>query len=48
MRTFSLKGMTTKLFGQETPEQREARIKMLEEQIKEGEQQLKSKNLEGR
>lgn len=40
--------MTTKLFGQETPEQREARIKMLEEQIKEGEQQLKSKNLEGR
>uniref|UniRef100_A0A7N5K7W3 Sorting nexin 4 n=1 Tax=Ailuropoda melanoleuca TaxID=9646 RepID=A0A7N5K7W3_AILME len=48
VRTFSLKGMTTKLFGQETPEQREARIKVLEEQINEGEQQLKSKNLEGR
>ncbi|KAM9582793.1 sorting nexin-4 isoform 3-T3 [Trichechus inunguis] len=48
VRTFSLKGMTTKLFGQETPEQKEARIKVLEEQINEGEQQLKSKNLEGR
>ena len=48
LRTFSLKGMTTKLFGQETPEQREARIKMQEEWISEGEQQLKSKNLEGR
>jgi len=48
VRTFSLKGMTTKLFGQETPEQREARIKMLEERISEGEQQLQSKNLEGR
>ena len=46
LRTFSLKGMTTKLFGQETPEQREARIKMPEEWISEGEQQLKSKNLE--
>ena len=30
LRTFSLKGLTTKLFGQETPEQREARIKMPE------------------
>ncbi|XP_072469842.1 sorting nexin-4 isoform X2 [Notamacropus eugenii] len=48
VRTFSLKGMTSKLFGQETPEQREARIKVLEEQINEGEEQLKSKNLEGR
>ena len=46
LRTFSLKGMTTKLFGQETPEQRESRIKILEEWISEGEQQLKSKNLE--
>ncbi|TKC47054.1 hypothetical protein EI555_016037 [Monodon monoceros] len=46
LRTFSLKGMTTKLFGQETPEQRDARIKVLEEQINEGE--LNSKNLEGR
>ncbi|NXW20971.1 SNX4 protein, partial [Circaetus pectoralis] len=48
VRTFSLKGMTSKLFGQETPEQREAKIKVLEEQIQEGEEQLKSKNLEGR
>ena len=48
LRTFLLKGTTSKLFGQETPEQREARIKVLEEQINEGEQQLKSKNLEGR
>ncbi|MBV95697.1 Sorting nexin-4, partial [Eschrichtius robustus] len=48
LRTFSLKGMTTKLFGHETPEQRDARIKVLEEQINEGEQQLNSKNLEGR
>ncbi|KAB0378540.1 hypothetical protein FD755_010118 [Muntiacus reevesi] len=39
-------GMTIKLFGQENPEQREARIKMLEERISEGEQQLKSKSLE--
>ncbi|XP_074949080.1 sorting nexin-4 isoform X1 [Phalacrocorax aristotelis] len=48
VRTFSLKGMTSKLFGQETPEQRESKIKVLEEQIQEGEEQLKSKNLEGR
>ncbi|XP_068944157.1 sorting nexin-4-like [Petaurus breviceps papuanus] len=48
VRTLSMKGMTSKLFGQETPEQREARIKVLEEQINEGEEQLKSKNLEGR
>uniref|UniRef100_A0A4X2LWV0 Sorting nexin 4 n=1 Tax=Vombatus ursinus TaxID=29139 RepID=A0A4X2LWV0_VOMUR len=46
VKTFSLKGMTSKLFGQETPEQREARIKVIEEQI--NEEQLKSKNLEGR
>ncbi|EMP38343.1 Sorting nexin-4 [Chelonia mydas] len=48
LRTFSLKGMTSKLFGQETPEQREGKIKVLEEQIHEGEEQLKSKNVEGR
>ncbi|KAM8934832.1 sorting nexin-4 [Pelodytes ibericus] len=48
VRTFSLKGMTSKLFGQETPEQREAKIKMLEEQIDEGEEQLKVQNLESR
>lgn len=40
--------MTSKLFGQETPEQREGKIKVLEEQIHEGEEQLKSKNVEGR
>uniref|UniRef100_A0A8C4ZFJ5 PX domain-containing protein n=1 Tax=Gadus morhua TaxID=8049 RepID=A0A8C4ZFJ5_GADMO len=38
VRTFSLKGMTSKLFGQEAPEQREARLHLLEEQIREGEQ----------
>ncbi|KAI2660805.1 Sorting nexin-4 [Labeo rohita] len=38
IRTFSLKGMTSKLFGQETPEQREAKLKMLETQIEEGEE----------
>ncbi|XP_028927041.1 sorting nexin-4 isoform X1 [Ornithorhynchus anatinus] len=48
VRTFSLKGVTSKLFGQETPEQREAKVKALEEQIDDGEDQLKSKNLEGR
>ncbi|XP_073490619.1 sorting nexin-4 isoform X2 [Aquarana catesbeiana] len=48
VRTFSLKGVTNKLFGQETPEQREAKIKLLEEQIEEGEEQLKETNLESR
>ncbi|XP_053327187.1 sorting nexin-4 [Spea bombifrons] len=48
VKTFSLKGMTSKLFGQETPEQREAKIKLLEEQIQEGEEQLKARNVEGR
>lgn len=46
VRTFSLKGMTSKLFGQETPEQREAKIKLLEEQIEEGEEQVKVQNEE--
>ncbi|KAG9349750.1 hypothetical protein JZ751_028198 [Albula glossodonta] len=44
VRTFSLKGMTSKLFGQETPEQRDAKLKVLEEQITEGEELLKEKN----
>ncbi|XP_072273988.1 sorting nexin-4 [Pyxicephalus adspersus] len=48
VRAFSLKGVTNKLFGQETPEQREAKIKVLEEQIEEGEEQLKQRNLESR
>ncbi|MGH0152256.1 UNVERIFIED_CONTAM: hypothetical protein FKN15_048917 [Acipenser sinensis] len=46
VRTFSLKGMTSKLFGQETPEQREAKLKVLEEQIVEGEELVKTSNAE--
>ncbi|KAG5283420.1 hypothetical protein AALO_G00041890 [Alosa alosa] len=46
VRTFSLKGMTSKLFGQETPEQREAKMKVLEGQIQEGEDSLKEQNTE--
>ncbi|XP_007907309.1 sorting nexin-4 isoform X4 [Callorhinchus milii] len=46
LRTFSLKGMTSKLFGQETPEQREAKLKVLEQQIVDGEELVKTKNLE--
>lgn len=46
VRTFSLKGMTNKLFGQEAPEQREARLKLLEELIAEGEETVKEKTLE--
>ncbi|XP_053554025.1 sorting nexin-4 isoform X2 [Bombina bombina] len=48
IKAFSLKGMTSKLFGLETPEQREAKIKLLEEQVEEGEEQLKARNLESR
>ncbi|XP_056391957.1 sorting nexin-4 isoform X2 [Hyla sarda] len=48
VKTFSIKGMTSKLFGQETPEQREAKIKLLEEQIEEGQEQLKVQNVESR
>ncbi|XP_056445189.1 sorting nexin-4-like [Gadus chalcogrammus] len=43
VRTFSLKGMTSKLFGQEAPEQREARLHLLEEQISEGEQAVEER-----
>lgn len=46
VRTFSLKGMTSKLFGQETPEQREAKLKALETQIEEGEDIVKERNTE--
>uniref|UniRef100_A0A3B3T958 Sorting nexin 4 n=1 Tax=Paramormyrops kingsleyae TaxID=1676925 RepID=A0A3B3T958_9TELE len=46
VRTFSLKGMTSKLFGQETPEQREAKMRVLEEQIQEGEELLQEKKTE--
>ena len=38
---FSLSGMKTKLFGGDTPEQREQKIKLLEEQIKESEEQVR-------
>lgn len=46
VRTFSFKGMTNKLFGQEAPEQREARLKLLEELIGEGEESVKEKTAE--
>ncbi|CAN9508029.1 unnamed protein product [Ophioblennius macclurei] len=46
VRTFSFKGMTTKLFGQEAPEQREARLKLLEELISEGEDTVRDKTAE--
>lgn len=46
VRTFSFKGMTNKLFGQEAPEQREARLKLLEELITEGEETVKEKTVE--
>ncbi|XP_023274534.1 sorting nexin-4-like [Seriola lalandi dorsalis] len=46
VRTFSFKGMTNKLFGQEAPEQREARLKLLEELITEGEDAVKEKTAE--
>lgn len=46
VRTFSLKGMTNKLFGQEAPEQREAKLKLLEQLIAEGEGTVKEKTLE--
>lgn len=46
VRTFSFKGMTNKLFGQEAPEQREARLKLLEELIVEGEETVKEKTVE--
>ena len=39
--TFSFSGMKTKLFGSDTPEQREQKIKMLDEQIVESEAQVK-------
>ena len=38
---FSLSGMKTKLFGGDTPEQREAKIKQLDEEIRETEEKVK-------
>ncbi|XP_062238501.1 sorting nexin-4-like isoform X2 [Platichthys flesus] len=46
VRSFSFKGMTNKLFGQEAPEQREARLKLIEELIAEGEDTVKEKTAE--
>lgn len=46
VRIFSLKGMTSKLFGQETQEQRESKMVALEQSIQEGEEALKEKNAE--
>ncbi|CAG14791.1 unnamed protein product, partial [Tetraodon nigroviridis] len=46
VRVFSLKGMTSKLFGQESQEQRESRLAALEQSIQEGEAALKQKNAE--
>jgi len=38
--------MKTKLFGGDTPEQREQKMKLLDEQIKEAEEQVKVANIE--
>lgn len=46
VRVFSLKGMTSKLFGQESQEQRESRLAVLEQSIREGEAALKERNAE--
>uniref|UniRef100_A0A1A8QE48 Sorting nexin 4 n=1 Tax=Nothobranchius rachovii TaxID=451742 RepID=A0A1A8QE48_9TELE len=46
VRTFSFKGMTNKIFGQEAPEQREARLNLLEELTSEGEEAVKEKTAE--
>ena len=43
---FTLTGMKTKIFGSDTPEQRDARIRQLEEQIAEAEQQVKDATAE--
>lgn len=46
VRIFSLKGMTSKLFGQESQEQREIKMAALEQSIQEGEEVIKEKNAE--
>ncbi|XP_068163329.1 sorting nexin-4-like isoform X1 [Antennarius striatus] len=43
VRAFSFKGVTNKLFGQEAPEQRDARLKLLEDMIAEGEETVRDK-----
>ena len=39
--SFSLSGMKTKLFGGDTPEQRDQKIQRLEEEIAEAEEQVR-------
>ena len=39
--SFSLTGMKSKIFGNDTPEQREQKIKQLEEQIQQSEVELR-------
>uniref|UniRef100_A0A3P9JLM8 PX domain-containing protein n=1 Tax=Oryzias latipes TaxID=8090 RepID=A0A3P9JLM8_ORYLA len=46
VRTFSFKGVTNKLFGQEAPEQREARLSMLDELIADAEDSVRAKTAE--
>ena len=43
---FTLSGMKTKLFGADSPEQRDAKIRQLDEQITEAEQQVKDATAE--
>ncbi|KAG7502067.1 sorting nexin-4-like [Solea senegalensis] len=48
VRIFSLKGMTSKLFGQESQEQRESRLAALQQSIEDGEDAVMEKNKECR
>lgn len=48
VRVFSLKGMTSKLFGSETQEQRESRLSAIEQSIEEGVEAVMEKNTECR
>ncbi|KAJ3584352.1 hypothetical protein NHX12_014847 [Muraenolepis orangiensis] len=48
VRSFSLKGMSSKLFGQEAPEQREARLHLLEEDIAHGQEALEERRAQCR
>ena len=43
---FTLTGMKTKLFGADSPEQHDAKIRLLEEQIADAEQQVKDATAE--
>ena len=48
VRVFSLKGMSSKLFGQESPEQRESRLAALQQSIQASEDAVLDKNQECR